>query len=653
MKSLWIRTALVALVATYASTELLAHGGAYNGPAGGGSGNPGGGSGGGSTGGGGGGGGGGGTTGSGGGSGGGGTTGGGGGSGPGRPGGRNGGGGGGTGSGNRGTTPGARPRPKNDGFLEWTLWWELNDDRFLSLKAALAKRAARTANIDTVLGENDGAPLVQDITRALRSEIEPVLRIGAKDAFWDASAASLIALGKLGGPDRTDLCELLSGYLTDPTAMQDRQEIREAAVLGLGILGNSSAAPLLLQIYRNDPERRLKGKDHPSRLRSFAAMAIGLIGSRDRSFLDAAILQGLVGGAETAGASEDLQVGAVVGLGVFGDPAASPALLRIATDAAQGERVRAHAVVALGKLGDRASVKVLRDLLSDRRTEVRRSAAVALGLLVDREDVATIDRLIEIAKSGSDLALRHFALIALGEIGAPRGRDVLVSVVREGNSGERTFAALALGVYGQKRRAECADLAPIVMERFRDADAATEKSGYAIALGMLGTESALRALEATLTDPGSSLELRGYVAIACGLIDAPKSRPALAAIQTLAKSGADLDAAHRAAVALGLCGDTQAVPLLGAVLKQADGSLAALGSAAQALGLIGDRRAVAPLGDILLNKDGTAKDNARAFAAVGLGLLADKDAFTALSRIQQHVNYFATTEAFAEVLTIH
>ncbi len=620
MKSLWIRTSVLAIVAAYASTEVFAHGGYYNGPSGGGSGAPGGGTGGGNTGNGG--------------SGGGGNTGTG-------------------GTGNRGTTPGARPRPANDGFLEWTLWWDLNDDRFLSLKAALAKRTARTANIDSVLGDSDGAPLVQDVTRALRGEIEPLLRIGAKDPFWDASAASLVALGKLGGADRDDLSELLSAYLTAPAATHDRQEIREAAVLGLGILGNPAAAPLLLRIYRNDAEGRLRGLDQPVRLRSFAAMAIGLIASRDRAALEATILEHLVKGAETAGANEDLQVGAIVGLGVSGDLARSPALLAIATDDAQGERARAHAVIAIGKLGDRGSVKAVRELLSDRRSEVRRSAAIALGLLTDREDTTTIDRLIEIAKSGSDPALRHFALIALGEIGAARGRDALAAVLRAGNGGERTFAAIALGIYGHKQRAECADLAPLVLERFLDAKAATEKSAYAVALGLLGGAPALRALEATLTDPGSSMELRGYVSIACGLIDGPKSRAAMAAIQTLAKSGADLDAAQRAAVALGLCGDPEAVLLLGTVLKQADGSLAALGSAAQALGLIGDRRAVLPLGDILVNKDGAAKDNARAFAAVGLGLLADKDAYTALSRIQQHVNYFATTAAFAEVLTIH
>jgi HEAT repeat protein len=648
-----MRLAIVSLAAAaFVADGALAHGGTYNGPGGGGSGGPGGPGGGGNTGGGGSGGGGGGTT-PGAGGGGGTTPGsGGGGSGPGRPSGGGRGPGGGAGAPRGGTTPGAARRKESDPVAEWTFWWELNDDRFLNLKNVIRSSAEASDNADTTLGDSEGPKGAKVTTRQIRNEIEPVLLVGLKDKWWDACAASLIALGKVGDASRTDLYERILEYLLKEQPAYDRQEIRESAALGLGSLGLKDAVPHLLKVYQNHPETRLKGKDNPNRLRSFAAMAIGLIGSRDNTNLEQSVIDALVAGAKTKAASEDLQVGPAVALGLLRAESAVPALIELANDAELGDKVRANVVIALGKLGSKSAVPHLVKLLNDKKNDVTRSAAIALGLLTDREDKSTVDKIIETAKSAADRATRNFAIMSLGEIGNTTGRDFIAGLARDGNGNDQTYGALACGVYGFKWKDSRKELGKIVFEEFKTTRAETERSAYAIALGLLDYAEALPAFHEELKTGGSP-ELKGYICIASGLISTPKKADMLALIQGEAKQIRDLDVQRRASIALGLCRDPQAIKVLEEVIRNASDNLTALGGAATALGFIGDKSAVAILGKILENKDGSYKDNARAFAAVGLGIMGDKDDYSVLTKIQQHSNYMSTTEALAEVLLIY
>jgi len=369
--------------------------------------------------------------------------------------------------------------------------------------------------------------------------------------------------------------------------------------------------------------------------------------------LDASVVEALIKGAKAKGASEDLQVGAAIALGIARAQSALPELLALAKDAEQGNLVRAHIIIALGKLGDKGAIPFLvKDGLSDKKAEVQRSSAIALGLLTDREDKATVEKLIETAKSAADRSTRNFAIMSLGEIGSPVGRDFLAQLVSKGNGYDQTFGALAAGVYGFKWKDSRKELGKLVFEEFKNTKADSERSAYALALGLLDYSESLDAFTEELKTGGSPV-LKGYVCIACGLLSAQKKAETLKLIQEQAKQTRDLDVQRRASIALGLCQDPDAVKVLEEVIRGASDNLTALGGAATALGFIGDRSAVPILGKILENKDGSYKDNARAFAGVGLGIMGDKDDFSALTKIQQNSNYLSQTPALAEVLLIY
>ena len=95
---------------------------------------------------------------------------------------------------------------------------------------------------------------------------------------------------------------------------------------------------------------------------------------------------------------------------------------------------------------------------------------------------------------------------------------------------------------------------------------------------------------------------------------------------------------REASLALGLLGDKDAVPALVGRLRKARG-LAQMASISAALGLIGDQRSVEPLVELLQDEDVPA--TARAFAAVALGFVGDKERLPWRTRLVEGLNYVA------------
>ncbi|HYC76066.1 MAG TPA: hypothetical protein VEI02_00430, partial [Planctomycetota bacterium] len=114
-----------------------------------------------------------------------------------------------------------------DGALDWSMWWEMNDDRYLNLKAKVRTRAAASANVDTVLGEGDSVALGLTVEQ-IRERVEPLLVLALKDQYDDARAGAAVALGKVARPERAGAFDLLVRMLND----KDRI-VSEAACLGL------------------------------------------------------------------------------------------------------------------------------------------------------------------------------------------------------------------------------------------------------------------------------------------------------------------------------------------------------------------------------------------------------------------------------------
>ena len=101
----------------------------------------------------------------------------------------------------------------------------------------------------------------------------------------------------------------------------------------------------------------------------------------------------------------------------------------------------------------------------------------------------------------------------------------------------------------------------------------------------------------------------------------------------------------QAAVALGLLGDKNAVSLLVEMLSEAQG-LATQAAISAALGFIGDEGSIDPLVEMLENQGITA--SARSFAAVALGIVADKESLPWNAKIARGLNYRASTPTLVD-----
>jgi HEAT repeat protein len=135
---------------------------------------------------------------------------------------------------------------------------------------------------------------------------------------------------------------------------------------------------------------------------------------------------------------------------------------------------------------------------------------------------------------------------------------------------------------------------------------------------------------------------RGYFATALGLMG---EKSAIGEIQELVKNATRRpELLRETAIALGLLGDKSVLDTLVKILTDKDNkTLAVQAAVATALGYVGDYRAIKPLGESLIDKDKLLSAESRAFAAVALGIVCDKEDFPWNFKISTDLNYTATT----------
>jgi HEAT repeat protein len=127
--------------------------------------------------------------------------------------------------------------------------------------------------------------------------------------------------------------------------------------------------------------------------------------------------------------------------------------------------------------------------------------------------------------------------------------------------------------------------------------------------------------------------------VALGLVGDRSSAPRLR--ELVAASRFQPELLRQAALALGLLGDKDVVPKLFDMLAHAT-SLSSQAAIASALGLIGDARSLDSL--IAMTRDREQRtDLARAFAAVALGMCADKESLPWNAKLATDANYRANT----------
>lgn len=554
----------------------------------------------------------------------------------------------------------------------WTWWWELNKEPFLVGQPIGPPRPVTGGGSFLGGGTTDlvGAPPSDAVVfeQIVPSLLETV-RTEHADGLLAASALSLARIGAGRSADRkSDYADALELLL-----VQGDQALVESTALALGILGSDSSATLLAELARGTRAGRetLGGRRVPMRVQTFAAYALGLLGSGSanedvRRYVVSQLVWTIQGNKSE---SVDLDVACINALGLVpiedqrAIPAAAPRrgeapdppgsslaaqvdyLCGLLGERSRDRRVRAQVPIALGRLLARSAgpnrealrrhvAEELFDRLAAHRREPReliQSCVIALGQIGDNDgdelDKRIRRTLVRVEDLTNDLPARQFALIALGRVLGRKGdgaagslrdeRAYLMYEFGRGGTVMRPWGALALGIWengggqddGTRRALRLA---------LDDARVEREVGAYAISTGLARDGEAadvmLRKLEKRGDEP-----TRAYVALSLGLSASPSGESPLLTLLPTARFQPRL--LREAALGLGLLGSPEVVPRLVELLSKTH-SLASQTSISQALARSGDARAVEPL--IALLGDTGATDAARSYAAAALGWIAEE-----------------------------
>jgi HEAT repeat protein len=312
--------------------------------------------------------------------------------------------------------------------------------------------------------------------------------------------------------EKSDINQNVAALLK--TLQDENNDKRLAAIIVLGQIGCSEAAPALIQML----------KENNNWVQGTAAIALGVIGD-PQAF--PALIQALQDKDESVVGS------AIWALGQTGNYLAVPHLIQVLQN--ENFVIRWIAAKALGQIGDPRSISALRDLLHhDKNKWVKSVAAKALGeigglyvaypliealasgiysqnpvkeLLFQRmeakviipaalqalqdkndgvrvlamellaykgrDDDRTVPALIKMLRDESSF-VRENAVIELKHIGDPRAMPALVQALRDEDKWVRAEAVKAVGKYGSLK--DATDLIPALLDKSWDVREQAEKS---------------------------------------------------------------------------------------------------------------------------------------------------------------------------------
>ena len=573
------------------------------------------------------------------------------------------------GGGAKGPLSGRTGGKKNRGATTatgWDTWWRYNREPYLNLRARMARAGDTSGRFGFLGGDGHaagGASAWRRPTQAdVRELVAPTLLRVLGEEEPDIVDSALIALGRSAHPDEAaDLVASIEEQLGSAYP-----SVRQAAILGLGMLGDAVAAPALWSIMHDTRDGRAlldRSSAIPPTDRALAALSVGFsAGPR--------MVPQLVRLFERASADEvDVLAATVLTLGLIDGvgPDVIPFLADELNDRKLDRRVRAQIPITLARLGDEATATVpsLLALATGRGVDVavRHSSIIALGELAAAADREVITGLRKTLRKSSDSVARQFAYIALARIGA-RGlaeqrsaemeaiheirRQLLVELVDPSHQVDLAWCALAIGVLGHEMplgvaaHQEMVDGLVGVLKRTRNP---AEEGAIATALGMLRGASAGDELLVRFEER-SDPTLRRHLAVALGMME---HRPAAEALRMALHDEADAELRVAAATGLGLMGDRTAAEALVAQLHDAPTYFSVV-SIARALGRIGDRSHLQSLVDLI--EDDDQPDLVRGFGCVALGLIAERTALAWNAPLSIHSNYLVGLNAQAEVLDI-
>jgi hypothetical protein len=339
------------------------------------------------------------------------------------------------------------------------------------------------------------------------------------------------------------------------------------------------------------------------------------------------------------------------------------AILAFFEDTAQSFRARSQAPNALARLIEgtpeslRGHVASAMLVASGPHTlelrEVQNAAVIALGKIgrsgpepIDQEIRNHLERVAY--KSSADRSTRYLAMISMAEVATRKGpgedpyaglEPTRRTFLRNLRSRGETLAwtGLALGILEEDAASRGEAVSPdsgkalrAAMDKARSYEVA---GALAIALGMVHDHESADLLLARMADVGDTY-MRGYSALALGMIGAPAAVEPIRKV--MAESTNQPFLVEYASIALALLGDQETGKRLFGVLDNSSNPKVQ-SSVASALGWIRDPR---PLGDLCgMLGDARRSDTARAWTAVAIGRICDRDKWPWVGRMSVSVQY--------------
>ena len=507
---------------------------------------------------------------------------------------------------------------------DWNMWWGFNSDPYLDLRQIVRSSGPITGSDDFFLGQW-GFPRVLCVAptdEVIAQRVGPALQRAIEAEFDDRVLCdAMLALAKLHPTyvpvGEHSMNELFARYLD-----HSNHKVVDSAIVALGLMADPACAFLLASLACDDASgRKLVGhKEVPSSARALAALSLGLVGANNdredlRRYIVFHLVQILDGEAQ---ASPELFVACVSAMGLTPladsrrkerEEADSPTasrqgqiawLVELLRDEKRHAYVRAHVPCALGRLirgaddpeKEEVALALLDQLRSRRKTKrlVRYGIVEALGQLGDADEDETDERILETLRKSvreGDNFERQLGLLGIALVSSRPGtgegqplaatgdaRSYLLEQHTRGRSQLRPWAALALGLQGFHLREAGVDVDPATTRTLQQSlsiHSAAGTGAWCLALGLRGDlESAPMLLER--------------------LEDAK-----------------DDTVMSRTAIALGLLGAREAVPVLQDIIADSTYHPVLMRETAIALGLLGDKNVITDLIDVMGTSATTGK----------------------------------------------
>ena len=486
----------------------------------------------------------------------------------------------------------------------WQVWWQRS--RF----AYLTPAPLHSGGYQGSTAETDSPEALAQWRAETRKKLDSLCRHGSSEVRREA----ILALSMLGDPG--DL-ETIRAALGDPVL-----RVSDTAILAMGVLASGSqasaeAAHTLMHIARGTGTGMAALTDRslaPYR-QGIACLALATTRSPMGSGLLAALIRD-----RTLG--DEVRMYAAWALGMVEQADVALDLIEVASQPAENIYLRGAAISALGHLGAREAMPIAHSHLRSGKPAMARSSALMLGLVATPGETGLLDLLQLVALRTSDVDLRCFASMAMGQIGGPTALENLARLLARGRSALTPWSAIASGLCCRTGSASPAGKPPgadaSLVERMGrklgQTMSANDRSALALAIGLSGMDEGRPALAKTLARGGSPT-VAGYAALALGMIGDVDDMECIA--RRAAVDSSPLFLSHAAfgvalldhrdslslllewlrrkrqpvisreiALGLGLLGRIEAIPVLLDMLEKQTANQALLASVARALGLL-------------------------------------------------------------------